>query len=231
MTGTLYSLVYTLAVVWLIAGLALRIATWVRTPQRSPIPIAPAPRTRAGVAVRLLAEVFLFRSLARANRTTWVASVAMHWGLLLVLIVHLRFLTPVLPPWLVPFLIASGWATLAALAGIAVLAARRALVDRMRHISTPSDWAHLLLLAGILASGALLKRAWPVDLAPVGAWLRGTLALDWQPLPMHAGLLTHLALVALLLLVFPISKLVHAPGVAFAPTFHQRDRGGRCQGR
>ena len=87
--------------------------------------------------------------------------------------------------------------------------------------------AEQALLGAILVSGTLLKRVWPTDLARVGAWLRGTLALDWQPLPAHAGLWTHLGLVAALLLVFPISKLVHAPGVAFAPTFHQRDRAGR----
>lgn len=227
MAGTSYSLLYAVALVWLVAGLGLRVANWVRTPQPSPIPIAPAPRGYAGVVMRLLAEVLLFRSLARANRTTWAASVAMHWGLLLVLVVHLRFLAPVLPLRLVPFLAISGWATLAALTGIAVLGARRALVDRMRYISVPSDWGHLLLLAAILVSGTLLKRAWPVDLAAVGRWLRGTLGFDWQPLPAHAGLLVHLGLVALLLLVFPISKLVHAPGIVFAPTFHQRDRAGR----
>ena len=225
--GVAFSALYTAALLWLVGGLALRVGTWVRAPQPSPIPIAPAPRTYAGVVARLAAEMLLFRSLFRANRTTWAASVAMHWGLLLVLVVHARFLTPVLPAWLVPFLIASGWATLAALGGVAVLAARRALVDRMRHISVPSDWAHLALLAAILVSGTLLKRVWPTDLHAVGTWLRGTLGLDWQPLPAHAGLWIHLVLVAMLLLVFPISKLVHAPGVAFAPTFHQRDRAGR----
>ena len=224
--GVALSALYALALVWLVAGLGARVARWVRTPQPSPIPIAPAPRTRVGVALRLGAEILLFRSLFRANRITWLASVAMHWGLLVVLLAHARFLTPVLPAWMVPLLVASGWVTLASLAGVAVLAARRALVDRMRYISVPSDWGHLALLGAILGSGALLKRVWPTDLGAVGAWLRGTLGLDWQSLPVHAGLWAHLGLVALLLLVFPISKLVHAPGVAFAPTFHQRDRAG-----
>ena len=225
--GVVFSGLYALALGWLVLGLGWRVGTWVRTPQPSPIPIAPAPRTRLGVAGRLAAEIVLFRSLFRANRTTWAASVLMHWGLLLVLVVHARFLYRTLPLWLVPFLVASGWATLAALAGIAVLAARRALVDRMRYITVPSDWAHLALLGAILLSGTLLKRVWPTDLAAVGAWLRGTLALDWRSLPDHLGLWAHLALVAALLAVYPISKLVHAPGVAFAPTFHQRDRAGR----
>jgi nitrate reductase gamma subunit len=47
--------------------------------------------------------------------------------------------------------------------------------------------------------------------------------LDLQPLPVDPVLLVHLALVALLMLVFPISKLLHAPGIFFSPTRNQTD--------
>ena len=213
----------TLALAAFALGLAHRVGVWVRTPSPLPIPLAPAPRTRVGVLGRLVLELFAFRSLARASLATWVPAVLLHYGLLLVLVVHLRFLFPALPLWLVPFLRIGGWATLALVAGLAALLARRVLVDRVRYVSVPSDYLHLALLLAIAASGAALKRLWPVDLYPVGAFLRGVLALDWQPLPAHAGLVVHLVLVLALLAVFPISKLVHAPGIAFAPTFHQRD--------
>ena len=36
-------------------------------------------------------------------------------------------------------------------------------------------------------------------------------------------LLAHLALVALLMVIFPISKLLHAPGIFFSPTRNQVD--------
>jgi hypothetical protein len=36
-------------------------------------------------------------------------------------------------------------------------------------------------------------------------------------------LLVHLGLVALLMLIFPISKLLHAPGLFFSPTRNQTD--------
>ena len=151
----------------------------------------------------------------------------------MVLIVHLRFLFPALPTWLVPFLVASGWATLATALGLGALLARRAVVDRVRRVSAPSDYLHVVLLLAIVASGAALKRLWPVELHPVGEFVRGVATLDWQPLPLagtvpHAGLVAHLLGVLVLLLVFPISKLVHAPGIAFAPTFHQRDPGARA---
>ena len=47
--------------------------------------------------------------------------------------------------------------------------------------------------------------------------------LDCQPLPADPCLLAHLALVALLMIVFPISKLLHAPGLFFSPTRNQAD--------
>ena len=200
---------------------------WQRTPSPLPIPLAPAPRSRAGVALRLALELFLFRSLARASPATWLPAILFHYGLLLVLIVHLRFLFPTFPPWLLPFLRASGWATLALVAGLAWLLARRVAVDRVRRISAPSDYLHVVLLLAIALTGTALKRWWPTELHAVGEFVRGALTFDWQALPAHAGLIAHLVAALALLLVFPISKLVHAPGIAFAPTFHQRDPNGR----
>jgi nitrate reductase gamma subunit len=49
------------------------------------------------------------------------------------------------------------------------------------------------------------------------------MAFDWQPLPADPALLVHLALVAALMIVFPLSKLLHAPGVFFSPSLNQVD--------
>ena len=224
------SFAFTAALVWLIGATLWRAGGWLRTPEPLPIPLAPAPRTRVGVCARLAAEILLFRSLARASPATWLAAIPFHYGLLVVLIVHVRFLFDVLPVWFVPIVQASGWATLALLAGLAILFARRVTLDRVRRISAPSDYLHLVLLGGIALSGAALKRLWPVDLHRVGEFLRGVLGFDWQSVPAHAGLVAHLAGVLFLMIVFPISKLVHALGVGLVPTFRQRDPGARRGG-
>ena len=54
-------------------------------------------------------------------------------------------------------------------------------------------------------------------------FILGLMRLEIQPLPADPVLLVHLALVALLLIVFPISKLMHAPGLFFSPTRNQSD--------
>jgi nitrate reductase gamma subunit len=46
---------------------------------------------------------------------------------------------------------------------------------------------------------------------------------NWQPLPASVPLLIHLTLVLILMIIFPFSKLLHAPGVFFSPTRNQVD--------
>ncbi len=224
MFDTAFGIVYSLALLWLLAGTVFRTAIWLRSRSRFLIPLAPAPRSSRGVVARLVLEVFTFRSLARASKITWLASLVFHYGLLWVLIVHLRFVFETLPLMLLPFIQYSGWATLGLLSGLVVLLARRVLVDRIRYISAPSDYLHLVLLLAIALSGALLKRVWPANLFEVGEFLRGAISLHWVSVPDHSGVWVHLTLVLVLLLVFPVSKLIHGVGIVFSPTFNQRDR-------
>jgi len=51
----------------------------------------------------------------------------------------------------------------------------------------------------------------------------GLMRFEIQPLPSDPLLLLHLTLVALLMIVFPISKLMHAPGLFFSPGRNQTD--------
>ena len=46
---------------------------------------------------------------------------------------------------------------------------------------------------------------------------------DWQPFPPDPLLVVHGVLVAALMVIFPFSKLLHAPGVFFSPTRNQVD--------
>jgi len=220
---TAFGIAYTVALLWLLAGTVYRTSIWLRSKSRFLIPLTPAPRSLGGVIGRLALELFTFRSLARADKVTWLASLVFHYGLLWVLIVHLRFVFETLPLALVTFIRFSGWATFFLLAGLFVLLLRRLLVDRVRYISAPSDYLHLVLLLAIAISGTFLKRVWPTDLFQVGEFLRGAMTINWAPMPDHIGVWVHLILVLVLLLVFPVSKLIHGLGIVFSPTFNQRD--------
>jgi nitrate reductase gamma subunit len=93
----------------------------------------------------------------------------------------------------------------------------------VRYISTPSDHLMLALLLAIGMSGLAMRYVAPTDIVALKAFVLGLMRLDWQPLPADPVLLVHLALVALLMLVFPISKLLHGPGLFFSPTRNQAD--------
>jgi nitrate reductase gamma subunit len=69
----------------------------------------------------------------------------------------------------------------------------------------------------------MMKYVSHTDIIGVKAFFLGLMTLDWQPLPTNLILLVHLLLVAVLMIIFPVSKLLHAPGIFFSPTRHMVD--------
>lgn len=218
-----FALLFYAATAILVVGLALKIRSYARTPAPLLIPTTPAPTTVAGVGLRLAREVVFFESLFKASKWTWLFGWLFHASLLLVLLRHLRyFQDPVWSP--IVFVQFFGtWAGLTMVAGLLGLWARRVWVDRVRYISTPSDHLHLALLVAIGASGLLMRFVAHTDIVALKVFMRGLMALEIHPLPADPLLLLHLSLVALLMIVFPISKLLHAPGLFFSPTRYQVD--------
>ena len=218
-----YATLFYIATAVLIVGVARKIRSYAGTPAPLKIPTTPAPTTTTGVALRMTREVVFFESLFKASKWTWLFGWLFHAALLLVLLRHLRyFQQPVWTPivWLQAFGIYAGFAMVAGLAG---LWARRWWVDRVRYISTPSDHLHLALLLAIGLTGLGMRFVAPTDIVAVKAFMLGLMRFDLQPLPADPLLLLHLTLVALLMLIFPISKLMHAPGLFFSPTRNQSD--------
>ncbi len=218
-----YALLLYAATLLFVVGVARKIVVYARTPAPLKIPTTPAPTTAGGVVLRIAREVVFFESLFKANKWTWLFGWIFHFGLLLVLIGHLRYFLEPVWWWLNPVQAIGLYAGLAMLVGLFGLWARRILVDRVRYISAPSDHLMLLLLIGIAVSGVAMRTVSPTDIVMLKAFVLGLIYFDWQPLPADGFLLVHLGLVALLMIVFPISKLLHAPGLFFSPTRNQID--------
>ena len=218
-----FALLFYAATLLGVVGLVWRIRDYARTPAPLKIPTTPAPTTTGGVVLRMLREVALFESLFKANLWIWLFGWMFHVSLALVLARHLRYFTEPVWFWVVwiqPFGLYAG---LAMVGGLAALWARRFLVERIRYISTPSDHLMLVLLLGIVISGLSIKFLAHTDIIAVKAFALGLIFFDWQPLPAHPGLYLHLFLVALLIAIFPYSKLLHAPGLFFSPGRNQAD--------
>ena len=223
MLSTIYAILFYIATAVFTVGLVYRIQLYARTPAPLKIPTTPAPVSRAGVVMRMAKEVVFFESLFKANKWTWLFGWVFHVALLLILMRHLRYFTePVWfwVGWVQPFGLYAGFAMLA---GLAALWVRRVGVERIRYISGPSDHLMLLLLIGIAASGLLMTFVAHTDIVLTKAFILGLMHFDWQAIPADPVLLIHLGLVLLLMIIFPFSKLLHAPGVFFSPSRNQVD--------
>ena len=220
---TFFGILFYAAAAVALLGLVWRVADYARTPAPLKIPTTPAPATHGGVALRMLREVVFFESLFKGNLWTWALGWMFHAGLALVLVRHLRYFTEPVWTWVVLAQPLGVYAAFAMVAGLAGLWARRLLVERIRYISTLSDHLMLVLLLAIALSGLAMKYAFHVDVIGVKAFFLGLMRLDWQPLPPSPVLYLHLLLVAALMLLFPFSKLLHAPGLFFSPSRNQVD--------
>jgi len=218
-----YALLLYAATLLMVVGVARKIVIYARTPAPLKIPTTPAPTTAGGVVMRMTREVVFFESLFKASKWTWLFGWLFHFGLLLVLLGHLRYFIEPVWWWVKPVQAIGLYAGLAMLVGLFGLWARRILVDRVRYISAPSDHLMLVLLIGIAASGVAMRTVSHTDIVMLKSFVLGLMYFDWQPVPADAVLLVHLTLVALLMIVFPISKLLHAPGLFFSPTRNQID--------
>lgn len=224
----IYAVMFYIATAILVAGLARKIFIFARTPQPLKIPTTPAPTTRPGVWLRMLREITVFESLFKANKWIWLFGWIFHFALLLAFFRHLRyvvtpnsFLWPIISLDLVQT--AGKYAGYAMVVGLLGLLGRRIWVDRVRYISSPSDFLMLLLLLGIALTGLGMTFIAHTDIVALKAFVLGLFYMSWQPLPANVFLLLHLSLVLALMIVFPFSKLLHAPGVFFSPTRNQVD--------
>jgi len=218
-----FAMLFYLAILVLVGGLAVRIRTYWCTPAPLKIPTTPAPVTSVGVSFRMAREILLFESLFKSNLWIWGLGWVFHVAMALVLVRHLRYFTEPVWSWVAlsqPFGVYAGFAMVAGLLGLWV---RRLVVERIRYISTISDHLMLALLVGIALSGLGMKFLAHTDVIGLKLFFIGLMRADLHPLPNDGLLYFHLALVAGLMIVFPFSKLLHAPGIFFSPTRNQAD--------
>jgi nitrate reductase gamma subunit len=208
-----------------------------------------SPYTTGGVVKRLALEILLFRSLLknekveldapqrilfRTSTLLWLGALAFHWSFLVILMRHLRFFLEPVPSAVVilqrldsifqnllPVLYISDVIILIALG---YLFTRRIIYPQVKYISLPSDYFVLLAIGGIAISGILMRLIYKVDLAQVKEWVMAM--LRFQPMPpkgVNLIFYVHLFFVSLFVAYFPLSKLMHMPGIFLSPTKNLRN--------
>lgn len=221
--STFFAILFWVAFLTLVIGLASRIYLYWKTPAPLKIPTTPAPTTQSGVIFRMAREVVVFESLFKSNKWIWIFGWMFHVSLALVLARHVRYFQE--QPWfwvniVQPF---GKYAAFTMVIGLLGLLARRFVVDRVRYISAPSDYLMLIMLIFIGFSGLMMQLFNHTDIIAVKTFFTGIMGFNINELPISLPLVIHLSLVAILMLIFPFSKLLHAPGVFFSPTRNQID--------
>ena len=203
------------------------------------------PSGLLGVLGRMALEVLFFRSLFRNTKvellpdkekvnyiTTkylWAAAMAFHWSMLIVVLRHFRFFVEPVPRWVELLQAVDGFfqvglpvfyiTSFMLIGSLAYLLARRFFDPKVKYISLPADYFALYLLLGIAISGFLMRHLDKVDIVNVKAAIAGWASFELVA-PSGVGPLyfVHVFLVSVLLIYFPFSKLLHAPGVFLSPT-------------
>jgi nitrate reductase gamma subunit len=243
----------------LLAGLSWRVIRWslsfvpfciptVCGQQKSLPWIKPgwleSPYSTPGVIARMSLEILLFRSLFRNTRSRlqegprliygeakwlWLAALAFHWSLLIVLLRHLRFLVEPVPKLALFLESVDGFFQIGApvlyatdivlFAALLYLLQRRLRDPQVRYISLFTDYFALTLLLGIAITGVWMRYFARVDAVAVKQ-LALSLTVFSPSLPKNLSpwFFAHLALVSTLAAYLPFSKLMHAGGIFLSPT-------------
>jgi len=205
------------------------------------------PSTFWGVIGRMALEIFFFRSLFRNTRASikdgkklvysvekllWLFSVLFHWSFLIIVLRHFRFFAEPIPAF-VPFIQElDGFFQVGLpvifltdvfiVAGLSYLFGRRLFDSKVKYISLSSDYFPVVLILTIAVTGILMRYFFKVDLIGVKEVTLAVLSFKAVSAETLAGLspwfYVHYFLVCSLLIYFPMSKLMHMPGIFLSPT-------------
>jgi nitrate reductase gamma subunit len=211
------------AVVIFVVGLLWKISKWFGSPNPLSIPTQPAPLTVGGVIARIFREVVLFESLFNADKGLWVGGWIFHVSFLLIILRHLRYFLYPAPEWVVALNQIGIYAGFTFVLSIGFLLIRRIINDRVLYISSFMDYGILFLLLLIGMTGLTMQYVHRPYLVDIKAFILGMIHLSPEAFGGGTMFAIHFGLVLLLIVYFPFSKLLHAPGVFFSPTRVQLD--------
>jgi len=167
-----------------ISGLSYKLIQYWRTPAPLKIPIAPSALDKKGVLLRYFREIFLFASLFKANKWTWLFGWSFHLALVLLFFRHLVYFWPGEVPLILYKTEPLKYAAYPLIFGLLGLLARRVFVDRVRYISAPSDYLMLLVFIFIALTGMIMTFAnYHPNILMVKNFASGLITFKWSELP------------------------------------------------
>lgn len=206
-------------------GLLWRAWRWTGALRIHNITLSPFARNWADTIGIILAQILFFWNPWKFDRPLWVGAWPMHVALAGVLgghVLGIYFLgTQFIYIGLSVAASKQASVLLGQLIGVVFLVAllyllyRRIAIEKVRAVSAPSDYLHLLLMLAIVVVGDLMRFLPSAELEYEEArhFLAGLFTFHPVPIPDNWYFIIHFLLVQILMIVFPFSKLVHPLGM------------------
>jgi nitrate reductase gamma subunit len=222
-TSLIFSVIVYIAFGVLALGFLSRIWLYASSPAPLKIPLTPAPINAGGVLLRMLQEIFLFKSLFKSSKLIWVGGFILHVGLFFAFLKHMRFYFLWTPPFLHSFVGYEMFPGIIMLIGLCIVLVLRLSIDRTFYVSILSDYLLVFLLMAISLSGVAMKYFYRADVVYVKRFMIGLISFHPAPIPDSLSFMVHISFVVILFIYFPFSKLMHSGGIFFSPTRNQID--------
>jgi nitrate reductase gamma subunit len=242
-----------------LGGFAYRVKSWATSPVPFRIPTTcgqanslpwikqnkfDCPSTKRGVIVRMLLEIFLFRSLFRntraevhegpklvygSSKSLWLFGLLFHYCFLIIVLRHMRLFMDPIPAFVSALELGDGFLQIGVpalymtdvifLGAATFLFLRRIVLPNVRYISLQADYFPLFLILGIAITGILMRYVLRVDIVAIKQLTHGLATFS----PAMVGeigsiFFVHVFLVCVLMIYFPFSKLMHLGGIFMSPT-------------
>ncbi len=179
----------------------------------------PRHKSHSAPVIYMLREIFTLKSVRENNRTFWPFSIALHYGIYLVILaVALYFINALLLITGAAALVLDAFyriTTVAAAAGCisgAVgslgLIFKRALDVNLRQYSSSGSFFKLFLLLGVFVSGGIAMMLPGNYAAEMSLYVRGIITLD-HGISVSLASSIHIFISFLFVLVLPLTNMVH----------------------
>jgi len=202
-----------------LVGTCLRVGGWLRVPVPFPLTLLPADSTYPDRVLAIGREILFFDSLRRGEWWLWLWALLLHISLVFIIIGHIAGIYYLTKQFTLIGFSAEASASLSAwlgtifgmvfLVSLLALFYRRMTIPEVKRLSDPADYFDLGLLLAIVVTGMYMRLVSDVDLPAVRAYMAGLFTLHPVPIPQNWVFISHFALVNILLLYFPFSKLIH----------------------
>ena len=206
-----------ITIVVFVGGLIWRFRTWWAKPRAKAV-LFPAASNKYVVAGRVVGEIVLFGKTFSISKMLWTAAIIFHFGLLLVVLGHIRTITEIGFLWNWFNLDEEGINDVAHAMGMtagvimltgAVMLTMRRFTPNMRVISLFRDYALLFGLLAIVLTGISMRLWAPIHAEEIQHYARGVLTFSPATEISNGIFLWHFFLGQLMVMYLPFSKLVH----------------------